>query len=135
MTNRTQFILNKKGAIEFVFSKLAFMIFGILIISALFFFVGVQKDIQGLNKLAQTAKGISTVVSTVSSSPFNTSTEFNLDFEGELKVANQSFELYQNENKIKTSFNIPTNFYENLTVDNCLHIEKQESTTVIESCQ
>ena len=132
--SRTLFTLNKRGVIEFVFSKLAFLIFGILIVSVFFYFIEVQKQFHNLDKSMRNAEEIINVVGIVQSSPFNISINYNTDFEGILKIKNQSVEFLDG-NIVKTSFYLPTNYFDNITVNNCLSIEKNESVVVILNCQ
>jgi hypothetical protein len=139
---RSLFPASKKGVIEFLFSKLAFLIFGIIISGAFFYFLFVQQNMQQLNELARTANSISNVVGMVYASPFNMSMDYNTRISGTLSFANNIFTLSSGNRSINYSLLfIPTSgsYSTNFSFDNCLHIEKRGNNVTIsgglKSCQ
>jgi len=127
--------LNKRGVVEFVFSKLAFLIFGIIIISALFYFVNVQKELHNLDKLARSAEGLSNVVGSVMASPYDINVSYRTSFEGELLLNNQSFVLHDGDRRIKTSFPLATNLTGNISLNKCIELIKTENVMEMKQCQ
>ena len=134
---RALFPTSKKGVIEFLFSKLAFLIFGIIISGAFFYFLIVQQNMQQLNELARTADSISNVISMVYASPFNTSIDYNTKISGTLSFANNSFVLSSGNRSLSHPLLfIPINGYSaNFSFDNCLHIEKRGNNVTVSGGQ
>jgi hypothetical protein len=133
-TSHTRFISNKKAVVEFVFSKLAFLIFGIIITATFFYFLGVQKDIQTFDEGVKSAESIVNVVSTVSASPFNVTIKYHTGLDGNLSVANNSIILVENNREIKYSVPLPINDSTSIA-SGCLYISKKANLVVISACQ
>ena len=132
--NRTRFISSKKGIVGFIFSKLAFLIFGIIISGAFFYFLFIQQNMQELNKLVTDADSIANVIGSASASPFNLSFDYNTKISGTLSFENQSFILTSGKTSLRHALLFPINNTNNLTFDDCLHIEKIKDV-VVSSCQ
>jgi hypothetical protein len=132
--NRTRFSLSKKAVISFVFSKLAFLIFGVIITSTFFFVLSIQKDIQSLDKLARTGEAIIDITAAVSASPFNTTVDYTPKFKGNISINNDSFILSSNSKNLTLHFYHPINQTAEFDIDSCLRFTKTNST-VISTCQ
>ncbi len=136
--NHTKYISSKKGAITFIFSKFAFIIFAVIIATTFFYVVSTQHEIQNLNRVAKTSESISNVIEMVSASKYNVSViyegkmDLNISFED-----NQSFILF-NGNKLKRGTLFPINDISsesNISIS-CLNITNINSeNTVIRKCQ
>jgi len=137
--NHTLFTLSKKGIVSFVFSKLAFLIFGIIISGTFFYFLFIQQNIQQLNELARNADSIANVIDAVSASPFNTSMNYNTKISGALTFENQTFILSVNNKSLTHPLSFPINNSGSIIFDNCLHIEKNGNVVIVlggqEPCQ
>lgn len=129
------FISSKKGVVEFVFSKLAFLIFGIIITGAFFYFLFVQQNIQSLNTQAINAYSIANVIGAVSASPFNLSIDYNTKINGKIAFENQTFILTVNNNSLRHPLYFPVNNSGEINFENCLHIAKSNNITVVSKCQ
>jgi hypothetical protein len=133
-TNHTRFISNKKAVVEFVFSKLAFLIFGIIITATFFYFLGVQKEIQNFDETVKSAESISNVISTVSASPFNLTLVYHTGIKGTMYVTNNSLVLSENDKELKYSVPLPINDSASIAAE-CISISKKANLTVISTCQ
>lgn len=123
--NRMKYSLSKRGIVSFLFSKLAFLIFGIIISGAFFYFLFIQQNIQQLNGLASDADSIANVIGAVSASPFNTSINYYIGINGILMFENNNFTIISGNMSISHPLYIQINGYsKNFSFNNCLHIEK-----------
>lgn len=132
--NRCKFISSKKGVVEFVFSKLAFLVFGIIIASAFFHIISVQKNIENLDKLARTSDSISGIITMVSASPYPVWIIYESELDANVIFNEQNFTIYTNTNLTRTTY-VPINSYsseKNIPVS-CLNISNSNGT-VIKKC-
>jgi hypothetical protein len=117
-----------------VFSKLAFLIFGIVITAAFFYFLDVEQDLNQLNQLALTADSVANVIGVVSASPFNTTLEYREDIDAKLLFENQTFQISRENLSLRHPLFFPINTTGEFEVSDCLLIEKQAEVTV-SACQ
>lgn len=134
--NRMRYSLNKKGdaLISFVFSKLAFLIFGVIITASFFFLLDIQKEIQGFDKLARTGESISDITAAVSSSPFPVEVTYEPDFTGTLTVNHTKMVVESDNRNVTVPLYYPLNQNKTLEIDSCVKISKTNKT-VISTCQ
>ena len=126
--------LPKKALVTFVFSKLAFLIFGIILTASFFYFLTVQKDIQAFDKVARTSESIIDITAAVSASPFPVNVTYQPDFKGTIAISNSSFVLSSGGKNITTAFLYPLNQSGTLNINSCLQISKTNKTVIAE-CQ
>jgi hypothetical protein len=126
--------LPKKALVTFLFSKLAFLIFGIILTASFFYFLTVQKDIQAFDKMARTSESIIDITATVSASPFPVNVTYEPDFKGNITINNSSFTLSSGGKNLTTAFCYPINQTGTININSCLQISKTNQT-VISECQ
>lgn len=135
MISRMRFTLNKKGSIEFVFSKLAFLIFGIIILSVFFYFIDVQKNIHNLDTLAKKTETIVQTAGMIQSSPFNLGLVYYNDFKINFTISNATLTASDGTRSLTTGFYMPINYNSSFYLDNCAFFSKIGNITVIDKCQ
>lgn len=136
--NLTKSISSKRGAISFVFSKFAFIIFAVIIAGTFFYVVSTQHEIQNLNRMVKTSESISNIIEMVSASKYNVSIIYEVDMDLNISFEdNQSFTVF-NGNKLKRTTLFPINNINsesNISIS-CLNITNINSeNTVIRKCQ
>lgn len=99
--NHSKYFLPKKGAISFIFSKLAFLIFAIAITMVFFYVANTERSIQNVDKLAKTSDSIGSVIDTMASSRHAAWIVYRSNENALINFQNQSFTLEKNGKKIK----------------------------------
>ena len=132
--NRTRFSLDKKGQIEFVFSKFAFLVFGIIITASFFYFMTVQKDMQAVDELARTAEATANIIGAASASPFNFSIQYAPDFNATLHFVNSTFDITSKNRTLTHPVYFPAKTNYTVSMLNCINIARTNITEVL-ACQ
>ena len=135
LKKRCRFALSKKGVVEFVFSKFAFLVFGIIIASSFFYIVSVQKNIEHLDKMARTSDSISSIIAMTSSTPYEVWITYESKLDAKISFQNNSFTIYTDKNLTRTTY-FPINLEDSETgiSISCLNISNSNGT-VIRACQ
>lgn len=127
-----RFSLDKKGQLEFVFSKFAFLVFGLIITACFFYFIAVQKDVQLTDENARTAEAIANIVGAASASPFQFSILYEPRINATLNFTNTTFDI-SSQNKILTHpIYFPINTTGIVDVRGCVNITRTNITEVLE---
>jgi hypothetical protein len=131
-----RFILSKRGdaLVSFIFSKFAFLVFGIMIMTAFFYIITVQKNIQELDELARTADGIANVIGTVSSSPFNVTVDYETKINCSINLINNSFVLASGGRNLTHPIYFPINTTGPVNFGDCLRISNINNVTGVKAC-
>lgn len=130
--NHLKSSLSKKGLISFVFSKFAFLVFGIIITAAFFYFISAQKDMQSFDEVARTGEAVSNVIGMVSASPFRVSLTYEPNMNATLNFTENSFTVDNGKKTIKMPLYFPINTTGIVAMDRCLNITKTNITEVLE---
>ncbi len=135
--NHLKFSSNKKGVVSFVFSKFTLIIFAIIVASALFFVLIIEKDIQQTDSTAKEAEGIANVIDMVSASEFNVWKIYTSDSEYTISFGNHSLTLYHDGRHITKGLLFPINATasDNDISVKCLNVTKHDGEMVIKKCQ
>ena len=132
--NRMRFSLSKQGQLEFVFSKFAFLVFGIIITASLFYLTTVQKEVQNLDENMRTAESVANIIGVASASPFRFSILYKPDINATLNFSNTSFDITSNGKTLTHPIYFPIQTNSTVHMDNCLNITRTNVTEVF-SCQ
>ncbi len=133
--NHLKSFLSKKGIVSFVFSKLAFLIFGIIIAATFFYVISIQHNIQDIDELARTSDSIANVINMISASKFKVWTIYESDSNYNISFENQSFTIF-NGKELKRGLLFPINATDsdsNIPIS-CLNISNTNGV-VIKKCQ
>ena len=133
--NLLKYSLYKKGVVTFIFSKLAFLIFVIIISSAFFYVIVIEHDIQNLDKLAKESDSIANTINMVSSSKFKVWTVYKSDLNAKINFGENNFTIYTDkEIKRGLLFQINSTGSDNNIPISCLNISNFYGT-VIKKCR
>jgi len=130
-----KYSLYKKGAVTFIFSKLAFLVFVIIISSAFFYVVVMTHNIQNLDKLAKESDSIANTINMVSASKFKVWTTYKSSLNARIRFNETNFTIYDDK-KIERGllFKINSTGSDNNISISCLNISNYYGT-VIKKCQ
>ena len=131
---KMRFSLSKKGQLEFVFSKLAFLLFGIIITACFFYFVAVQKEVQDIDENARTAEAVANIMGAASASPFRFSILYKPELNATLYFSNTTFNITANSKTLTHPIYFPVYTKGAVSMDSCLNITRTNVTEVLE-CQ
>lgn len=126
--------LSRRGQLEFVFSKFAFLLFGIIITASFFYFTTIQKEVQDMDENMRTAESVANIIGVASASPFKFSIIYKPDLNATLDFSNTSFNITANSKTLKHPIYFPIKTNSTVQMDSCLNITRTNVTEVL-SCQ
>lgn len=134
--NHSKYFLSKKGVISFVFSKLAFLVFAVIITAVFFYVVTIEHNIQSIDKLAKISDGIGNTIDSASASGFKMWTIYKSNTNATINFQNQSFTILSNGKEIKHGllFPIDATLSESNIPISCLNITNLNEVA-IKKCQ
>lgn len=125
--------LNKKAVVEFLFSKLAFLIFGIIITGAFFYFLNVQKDIQNFDETVKSVESITNAAGTVYASPFDMSLIYQTNKNGEISSQDNKINLNIKDRLVSYPFYFQVS-NSSAFDSKCINITKTSNKVVLSEC-
>ncbi|MDD5182155.1 MAG: hypothetical protein PHC66_03225 [Candidatus Nanoarchaeia archaeon] len=125
-----RYSLSRKCQIEFIFSKFAFLVFGIIITGSFFYFLAIQKDIQAVDELARTAEAAANVIGMASASPFHFSMLYEPEINATLFFNNSSFDINSNNRTLTHPLYFPIKTNGTVQMNGCINITKTNVTEV-----